>query len=209
MQNVLADLAIESEAALAMSMRVGHALDHLDDEEQDLFARLATAVGKYWICKRASHLVGEAMECIGGVGYVEDSVMPRLYREAPVNAIWEGSGNVQCLDVLRAMNKEPRVVDAYFRELQKGLGVYPEFDQFLSNLKADLSDTASLEYRSRTVVDKLAVALQASVLIQKGDELIADAFVRSRIVRNGAFNYGTLDQGIDCLSILKRSQPVL
>lgn len=209
MQNVLADLALESEAALAMTMRVGHALDNLNDEQQNLFARLATAVGKYWICKRAPHFAYEAMECIGGVGYVEENILPRIYREAPVNAIWEGSGNVQCLDVLRAMQKEPAVVDAFFNELKKGVGIYPVYDQFLQDLQGEFSDLATLEYRSRTVVDKLAVALQASVLIQKGDALIADAFVRSRIARNGAFNYGTLEPGIDCSAIMQRAQPQL
>ncbi len=209
MQNVLADLALESEAALAITMRVGHALDNLQDEQQNLFARLATAVGKYWICKRAPHFAYEAMECIGGVGYVEDNILPRIYREAPVNAIWEGSGNVQCLDVLRAMQKEPAVVDAFFNELKKGLGHYPAYDQFLQHLQGEFADLATLEYRSRTVVDKLAVALQASVLIQKGDALIADAFVRSRIARNGAFNYGTLEPGIDCRAIMQRAQPKL
>ncbi|MCB2386752.1 MULTISPECIES: acyl-CoA dehydrogenase family protein [Thalassolituus] len=209
MQNVLADMAIESEAALAISMRVGHALDNLADEQQNLFARLATAVGKYWICKRAPHLAYESMESVGGVAYVEDNILPRIYREAPVNAIWEGSGNVQCLDVLRAMGKEPKVVDAFMAELQKGAGNYREFDQFLVNLKDEFTDLSTLEYRSRTVVDKLAVGLQASVLIQQGDSNIADAFIRSRIVRNGAFNYGTLDAGIDCYSIMKRAQPKL
>ena len=207
MQNVLADLALESEAALAITMRVGNALDNLQDEQQNLFARLATAVGKYWICKRAPHFAYEAMECIGGVGYVEDNILPRIYREAPVNAIWEGSGNVQCLDVLRAMQKEPAVVDAFFNELKKGLGKYPAYDQFLQHLQGEFADLSTLEYRSRTVVDKLAVALQASVLIQKGDALIADAFVRSRITRNGAFNYGTLEPGIDCRAIMQRAQP--
>jgi len=207
MQNVLADLAIESEAALAITMRVGHALDNLNDEQENLFARLATAVGKYWICKRAPHFAYEAMECIGGVGYVEDNILPRIYREAPVNAIWEGSGNVQCLDVLRAMSKEPKVVDAFFNELKKGCGKYPQYDQFLQDLQGEFSDISTLEYRSRTVVDKLAVGLQASVLIQQGDALIADAFVRSRIARNGAFNYGTLESGIDCEAIMARALP--
>ncbi|WP_430460544.1 acyl-CoA dehydrogenase family protein [Thalassolituus sp. LLYu03] len=209
MQNVLADLAIESEAALAITMRVGHALDNLSDEHENLFARLATAVGKYWICKRAPHFAYEAMECIGGVAYVEDNILPRIYREAPVNAIWEGSGNVQCLDVLRAMSKEPAVVDAFFNELKKAVGKYPQYDQFLLALQAEFKDVSTLEYRSRTVVDKLAVALQACVLIEKGDAQIADAFVRSRIARNGAFNYGTLETGIDCYSIMKRAQPAL
>lgn len=107
MQNVLADLALESEAALALTLRMGHALDRAHDEQEEKFARLVTAVGKYWICKRAPAMINEASECMGGAGYVEETILPRLYREAPVNSIWEGSGNVQCLDVLRALSKEP------------------------------------------------------------------------------------------------------
>ena len=159
MQNVLADLSIESEAALAISMRVGNALDNLQDEQQNLFARVATAIGKYWICKRAPNHAYEAMECLGGVGYVEENIMPRIYREAPVNAIWEGSGNVQCLDVLRAMNKEPKVVDAFLTELASAQGLDKRFDVFLNGLKDEFVDLSTLEYRSRNVVEKLALGL--------------------------------------------------
>ena len=209
MQNVLADMALESEAALAMTMRVGHALDNLDDEHENLFARIATAVGKYWICKRAPHFTYEAMECIGGVGYVEDNVLPRHYREAPVNAIWEGSGNVQCLDVLRAMAKEPAVVDAFMNELKRAAGQYPAYDQYLVELQDEFADMSTLEYRSRTVVDKLAMALQASVLIQKGEKDIAAAYVGSRIAHNGSVNLGTLGTEVDCVAIIQRAQPQL
>ncbi|MEE3159125.1 MAG: acyl-CoA dehydrogenase family protein, partial [Pseudomonadota bacterium] len=122
MQNVLADLALESEAALALTMRMGYSLDNMHDEQEDKFARLVTAIGKYWICKRAPGMINEAQECLGGAGYVEETILPRLYREAPVNSIWEGSGNVQCLDVLRALSKEPGVLDALFAELGDGHG---------------------------------------------------------------------------------------
>src|SRR5690606_14378739 len=122
MQNVLADLALESEAALALTLRMGRALDNLGNEQEAKFARLVTAVGEYWICKRAPSMIAEASECLGGDGYVEETIMPRLYREAPVNSIWEGSGNVQCLDVLRALSKEPGVLDALFAELDEGHG---------------------------------------------------------------------------------------
>ncbi|KEQ17250.1 acyl-CoA dehydrogenase family protein [Endozoicomonas numazuensis] len=209
MQNVLADLAIESEAALAMSMRVGFALDHLDDEQQSLFARITTAVGKYWICKRAPQMIVEAMECIGGVGYVEDNILPRLYREAPVNAIWEGAGNVQCLDVLRAINKEPAVLKAYLSELDKAKGRYQAYDNFLMALTEELGNHETIEYRCRTVVEKMALALQACVLICEGNKEIAEAFVQSRIARQAGCQFGTLPEGIDCFSILKRSQPVI
>ncbi|KEZ72441.1 acyl-CoA dehydrogenase, partial [Pseudomonas syringae pv. syringae FF5] len=122
MQNVLADLALESEAALALTLRMGRALDHQDDDHEKRFVRLVTAVGKYWICKRAPAMINEAAECLGGAGYVEDSILPRLYREAPVNSTWEGSGNVQCLDVLRTLSKEPGALDALFDELGDGHG---------------------------------------------------------------------------------------
>ncbi len=122
MQNVLADLALESEAALALTLRMGRALDHAADAHESTFARLVTAVGKYWICKRAPAMINEAQECLGGAGYVEETILPRLYREAPVNSIWEGSGNVQCLDVLRALSKEPGVLEVLFAELGDGHG---------------------------------------------------------------------------------------
>lgn len=209
MQNVLADLSIESEAALAMSMRVGNALDNLHDEQQNSFARIATAIGKYWICKRAPNHAYEAMECLGGVGYVEENIMPRIYREAPVNAIWEGSGNVQCLDVLRAMNKEPKVVEAFLTELASAQGLDKRFDSFLKDLKDEFVDLSTLEYRSRTVVEKLALGLQASVLLKDGDEHVAEGFVASRIHTRAGLNYGTLPAGINCKAIIERAKPQL
>ncbi len=207
MQNVLADLAIESEAALAISMRVGNALDNMHDEQQNLFARVATAIGKYWICKRAPNHAYEAMECLGGVGYVEENIMPRIYREAPVNAIWEGSGNVQCLDVLRAMNKEPKVVEAYLTELASAQGLDKRFDTFLNGLKDEFVDLSTLEYRSRSVVEKLALGLQASVLLKDGDAHVAEGFVASRIDKPAGLNYGTLPVGVNCQAIIERAKP--
>jgi putative acyl-CoA dehydrogenase len=209
MQNVLADLAIESEAALAISMRVGNALDNMHDEQQNLFARVATAIGKYWICKRAPNHAYEAMECLGGVGYVEENIMPRIYREAPVNAIWEGSGNVQCLDVLRAMNKEPKVVEAYLTELASAQGLDKRFDTFLNGLKDEFVDLSTLEYRSRSVVEKLALGLQASVLLKDGDAHVAEGFVVSRIHKPAGLNYGTLPVGVNCKAIIERAKPQL
>lgn len=209
MLNVLADLAIESESALAISMRVGNALDNLQDEQQNLFARVATAIGKYWICKRAPNHAYEAMECLGGVGYVEDNIMPRIYREAPVNAIWEGSGNVQCLDVLRAMNKEPKVIDAFLTELSSARGLDNHFDGFLNSLKDEFTDIASLEYRSRSVVEKLALGLQASTLLKHGNQDVAEGFITSRIQNSAQLNYGTLPKGINCEAIITRAQPQL
>ncbi|MEO8411795.1 MAG: acyl-CoA dehydrogenase family protein, partial [Propionivibrio sp.] len=140
MQNVLADLALESEAALTLSLRIARALDHRADEPEDQLVRLVTAVGKYWICKRTPNHAYEAMECIGGSGVMEDSPMPRLYREAPVNAIWEGSGNVQCLDVLRALTKAPAIVEAFLGEVAQAKGGNDALDRHLGELKKDLGN---------------------------------------------------------------------
>ena len=211
MQNVLADLAVESEAALAISMRIANALDKLqqdpNNEQEARFSRVATAIGKYWICKRTAQFTYECMECIGGVGVVEDNVLPRMYREAPINAIWEGSGNVQCLDVLRAMQKDPKVVEAFMAELAKGLGKHPEFDEYFANLQQEFTDVDSLEYRARSVVEKLAVAWQASTLIQFGNEVVAQAYVQSRLTGYSGQYYGTLPDSVDVESIIKRAAP--
>ncbi len=210
MQNVLADLAIESEAALAISMRIGHSLDLLQQEPdnafEESFSRVATAIGKYWICKRSAQFTYECMECIGGVGVVEDSILPRLYREAPINAIWEGSGNVQCLDVLRAMQKDPKALSAFMQELNKGKGQYAEFDAYVDKLQGEFTDLASLEFRARSVVEKLALAWQASTLIQFGEPMVAHAYVVSRLSGYGGYYYGTLPKEVDVKAIMKRAQ---
>jgi putative acyl-CoA dehydrogenase len=207
MQNVLADLALESEAAMTLTMRMARAMDHRDDAQEDLLVRLVTAVGKYWICKRTPNLAYEAMECIGGSGVMEDSMMPRLYREAPVNAIWEGSGNVQCLDVLRAMAKTPAVVDAYFAEVQQARGAHAVLDRFVASLATDLKDLSDVEYRARDLVDRLAVALQASLLVRSAPSFISDAFCQSRLGQTGQHNYGTLPRGVDVAAIIERATP--
>lgn len=180
MQNVLADLALESEAALALTLRMGHALDRAHDEQEEKFARLVTAVGKYWICKRAPAMINEASECMGGAGYVEETILPRLYREAPVNSIWEGSGNVQCLDVLRALSKEPGVLDALFAELGDGHGD-ARLAAHIGNLKAAFADTADIQYRARQLTEDVAIALQAKLLLEAGNSAVSDAFIGSRL----------------------------
>jgi len=207
MQNVLADLSLDSEAALALSLRVAYALDNQSVVSERHFVRLATAIGKYWICKRAPQFCYEAMECLGGVGYVEENILPRLYREAPVNAIWEGSGNIQCLDVLRAMQKEPEALAACLSELQAVTGRNQHYDAAFGRLQAALQDTATLEYRARTVVDQLALLLQASVLLQYGDAMVAEAFVVARLTPGICANYGTLPMDIDCVALMARAQP--
>ncbi|MBK1873157.1 isovaleryl-CoA dehydrogenase [Marinobacter sp. 1-3A] len=209
MQNVLADLALENEAALAYTLRIARALDSQDQEHERLLARLATPVGKYWICKRTPNHAYEAMECIGGSGVMEDCIMPRLFRESPVNAIWEGSGNVQCLDTLRAIQKEPETLDAFFLEAAKAKGADRRFDQFLAQLQNDFADISDFQYRARNLVDRLALVMQASLLLRNGDKSVADAFCASRLQSNGGMNYGNLPSGIDAAAIIKRATPVV
>jgi len=206
MQNVLADLALESEAALALTMRMGQALDQLADPQQARFARLVTAVGKYWICKRAPAMINEASECMGGAGYVEDSILPRLYREAPVNSIWEGSGNVQCLDVLRALSKEPGVLDSLFVELGDGHGDR-RLAAHIGRLRAAFGDTQDAQYRARQLTEDIALALQAKLLLEAGDSLVSDAFIASRLEGSGRA-YGSLPRGIDVAALVQRAMPL-
>ncbi|MFT7339265.1 MAG: putative acyl-CoA dehydrogenase [Marinobacter maritimus] len=209
MQNVLADLALENEAALTYTMRIARALDNQDQEHERLLARLATPLGKYWICKRTPNHAYESMECIGGSGVMEDCIMPRLFRESPVNAIWEGSGNVQCLDTLRAIQKEPETLDAFFREAAEAKGADRRFDQFLAQLQNDFADISDFQYRARNLVDRMALVLQASLLLRNSDKAVADAFCASRLQSNGGMNYGNLPSGIDAAAIIKRATPVV
>jgi len=209
MQNVLADLALESEAAMAYTMRIARALDNQHQEHERLLARLATPVGKYWICKRTPNHAYEAMECIGGSGVMEDCIMPRLLRESPVNAIWEGSGNVQCLDTLRALQKEPDTLDAFFREVAEAKGTDARFDHFVAQLQNDFKDISDFQYRARNLVDRLALAMQASLLLRGSDPAVADAFCASRLQSGGGLNYGNLPSGTDAAAIIKRATPVV
>jgi len=207
MQNVLADLVLEHEGSLALTMRMARALDQRAQPHEELLARLCIAVGKYWICKRTPQHAYEAMECIGGSGVMEDGPMPRLFRESPVNAIWEGSGNVQCLDVLRAMTKSPEVVQAYFDEVGRARGAHRLLDQRVAELQQALQDPGDLEYRARSLVDGLALALQAALLAQHAPPAVADAFVASRLAGDGQRQYGTLPRGVDCAALIRRATP--
>ncbi|MCD9028427.1 acyl-CoA dehydrogenase family protein [Luteimonas sp. BDR2-5] len=211
MRNVLADLAIEAEAALALSMRVAGAVDAAPrDPGQAAFARLVTAVGKYWICKRTPAFVNEAQECLGGAGYVEESMLPRLYRQAPLNSIWEGSGNIQCLDVLRALSREPQVVEALRRELDAARGIDPGFDAADDALAQRLSTAAAVpadaEPLARRLVEQLALVLQAAVLLRAGSP-VAAAFCNSRLASPHALAFGTLDIGTGIDDALARVLP--
>jgi putative acyl-CoA dehydrogenase len=207
MSNVLADLALESEAALVLTMRIARALDNRAREHEDCLVRLCTPIGKYWICKRAPQHAFEAMECIGGSGVMEDGPMPRLFRESPVNAIWEGSGNIQCLDALRAMRKAPAVLQAYFDEVAPARGACGALDRHAELLKAELRDLLDIEYRARSLVDRMATGLQAALLVQHAPPWVADAFCRSRLDGLGHHQFGALPAGVDCARIIERAMP--
>jgi putative acyl-CoA dehydrogenase len=210
MQNVLADLCVESEAATLTAMRLARAYDEsATDEEQTLFKRLATAVSKFWICKSAVWVVGEALECLGGNGYVEESGMPRIFRETPLNSIWEGSGNVNALDVLRAMVRTPAAVDAFFGEIALASGAEPRLDAYVRELRDELGDLADIEFRARRVVERMAIALQASILVRHGDPAVADAFCATRLAGDHGRSLGTLPAGVDSRAIVERHRPRL
>jgi putative acyl-CoA dehydrogenase len=211
MQNVLADLSIESEAATLTTMRLARAYDEslAGDERATMFKRVATAVSKYWICKSATWTVGEALECLGGNGYVEESKMPRLYREAPLNSIWEGSGNVNSLDVLRAMVKSPGAVETFMEELDAAAGAEPRLDAYVGDLKRELGNYEDMEFRARRVVERMALALQGSVLVKNGDPAVADAFCATRLAGDHGRSLGTLPPGVDCARIVERHRPQL
>ncbi len=208
MQNVLADLSLESEAAMALTLRLSRAIDASPrDTNEAAFARIATAIGKYWICKRTPAFVNEAQECLGGAGYVEESILPRLYRQAPLNSIWEGSGNIQCLDVLRALSKEPDTREAFFGELLAVKGAHPDLDQELSWLVQAFEDRSTLELRSRHVVERMALALQAAVLLRSGNSEVADAFCGSRLAGEHGLAFGTLSADVPMQKLIGRALP--
>jgi putative acyl-CoA dehydrogenase len=207
MRNVLADLAVESEAATISAMRLARAYDEAiaGEEEAQNLKRIANAVLKYWICKRAPMHAGESLECLGGNGYVEESGMPRLFRESPLNSIWEGSGNVQCLDVLRAMIKSPAALDAFFAEVEEGAAAEPRLASYARSLKDELpGEIETIEIRARRVVERMALALQASLLVRYGDEAVADAFCASRLAGDWGQAFGTLPAGTDFSRIIDR-----
>ena len=206
MRNVLADLAIESEAATVLALRLARAYD----EQDTAFKRLATAVAKFWVCKRFPPHAAEALEVLGGNGYVEESGMPRLYREAPLNSVWEGSGNVNALDVLRALVKEPAALDALRAELALARGADARLDAHLDGLDSELpGDPTTLELRARRVVERLALALQGSLLVRYAPPAVADAFCASRLGGDGGLSFGTLPAGCDVEAIVARHTPEL
>jgi putative acyl-CoA dehydrogenase len=215
MRNVLADLCLESEATTALAMRLARAYDegHADaqngenDTDAQLFKRLATAVGKYWTCKRAPNHAFESLECLGGNGYVEESGMPRLYREAPLASIWEGSGNVMSLDVLRALTRSPRSLEVFLDEVREAGGADARLDTRVTELEGQFADPATLETRARRVVESMALCLQGSLLVRHAPPAVSDAFCASRLAGDGGLEYGTLPAGSDFEGIISRSQP--
>jgi putative acyl-CoA dehydrogenase len=208
MVNVLADLAIESEAATVVAMRLARAYDEAPgDPRADAFKRIATAVSKYHVCKRAPGHAYEALECLGGNGYVEASGMPRLYREAPLASIWEGSGNVMALDVLRALAKSPEALEVFFAEVDEAVGADARLDAFASATRAEFASHDPIEPRARRVVERMALCLQGSLLVRHAPPAVADAFCAARLDGDAGLNYGTLPPGADAAAIVARHAP--
>jgi putative acyl-CoA dehydrogenase len=201
MENVLADLCIDSEAVTLLALRLARAYD----EDDAPFRRLATTVAKYWVCKATPPLVAEALECIGGNGYVEESVLPRLYRESPLNSVWEGPANVQALDVLRALQRQPESVEAVLREIELAGGLDSRLDAALAELRADVADPD--DWSARRLVERLALCLAGSLLLRDGAPAVAEAFCATRLGRDGGRSYGTLPRGMDAAAIIERHRP--
>lgn len=205
MQAVVADLAVEYEAAVALTLSVAAAFDGADAESR-AFARLAVAVSKYWLTKRCPNFVYEAMECMGGAGYVEESPLPRLFRESPLNAIWEGSGNVIALDILRTLAREPAARDAFFAELAKAKGADPRLDAAIDALAADLGKGLPPEAEARFVAERMALTLQAALLARHAPHAVADAFLATRLGGQGGRSFGAFPAGLDIAAIVARQR---
>ncbi|MEV5807409.1 acyl-CoA dehydrogenase family protein [Streptomyces parvulus] len=209
MRNVLADLAVESEAATTLGLRLAAAQDAAEagDERERALLRLAVPAAKYWVTKRCAPLVVEAAECLGGNGYVEESGMPRLVRESPLNSVWEGAGNVQALDVLRALGREPLAMDAYLTEVGLARGADHRLDAAIRGLLTELADLASAEGRARLLAERLALVLQGSLLVRYAPPEVADAFCAARLGGDGGAAFGTLPPTLDLASMVRRARP--
>ncbi|MBT0565852.1 acyl-CoA dehydrogenase family protein [Williamsia sp. CHRR-6] len=206
MRNVLADMAVEAEAATAVAMRMAGATDAAErgDEREGLIRRIGLPATKYWLCKRSPGFVAEAMECLGGNGYVEDSGLPRMFRESPLYGIWEGSGNVSALDMLRAMATAPKSVEAVFDELDAAAGMDQRYDQHLAAIKAQLSRPEDLLVGARRLAESLCIGLQGALLLRHGHPAVAEAFAATRLGRDWGGAYGTLPAGTDLTPVLER-----
>jgi putative acyl-CoA dehydrogenase len=208
MMNVLADLCLESEAATAFAMRLARCFDQQRDSRRErLYLRLALPIAKYWICKRGPMHAAEAIECLGGNGYVEESILPRIYREAPLNSLWEGCGNIVCLDVFRAMQDKPEAVDVLFDEMGEAAATNPALAEHLETLRRQLKDLTDFELRGRRLVERLALALQASLLVRAGNNAVADGFCSARLRAPAGLAFGTLPSTVDMDAILQRVLP--
>jgi putative acyl-CoA dehydrogenase len=207
MRNVLADLAIESEAATTLALRLAAACDDGGEQERALL-RIAVPAAKYWVTKRCPPVAVEAAECLGGNGYVEESGLPRLVRESPLNSIWEGAGNVQALDVLRALQREPGAFDAYLREVGQARGADHRLDGAIKNLLTELADLEGVQGRARRLAERLALVLQGSLLVRFAPPQVADAFCAARLGGDGGAVFGTLPPGLDLASVVERARPV-
>ncbi|MEU9029413.1 acyl-CoA dehydrogenase family protein [Streptomyces sp. NPDC048383] len=205
MRNVLADLALESEAATVLTLRLAAAYD-ADTEQERAFLRLAVPAAKYWVTKRCTPMVAEALECLGGNGYVEESGLPRLLRESPLNSIWEGSGNVQALDVLRALQREPMALNAFLQEVGLARGADHRLDAAIKNLLTELADLDGIEARARRVVERMALVLQGSLLVRWAPPEVADAFCASRLGGDWGAAFGTLPHSLDLASVVERAR---
>jgi putative acyl-CoA dehydrogenase len=208
MQNVVADLAVESEAATVLAMRLAAAVDRADDPHEAAFRRIALPLAKYWVCKRTPTVVAEALECLGGNGYVEDSGMPLLFRESPLNSIWEGSGNVNALDVLRALSREPQSLAAWLVEVGRARGEDPRLDRAIESVLETLADTSGLEAGARRLAGQMAACLQGALLVQHAPAEVADAFCGTRLGTGYGGTLGTLPRGSDLATIVRRTTPV-
>jgi putative acyl-CoA dehydrogenase len=207
MRNVLADLALECETAVMLTMRLARAFDAQQEEQAALLRRVLTPVVKYWVCKRAPSVCAEAMEVLGGNGYVEEFPIARRFRESPLNSIWEGSGNIMCLDVLRALTRAPRTLDALATLLEGGAGRDARFDRYRAALLAELGEVSEAdgdELRARSLAQRLALAAQATLLLQHGPEASCEAFLASRLTSGAPAAFGTLPLGVDCEALMAR-----
>lgn len=209
MRNVIADLEVETEAATMMMVRLAGAFDRADDDPAEAaMKRIALPIAKYWVTKRTSEVVREALECLGGNGYVEESILPRLYRESPLNAIWEGSGNVIVLDVLRAAGRSPDSLRMFHDELETGRGLDPRLDTAIDTAISSVTDEADLEYGARRIVERLAVAWAGTLLARHGEPQVFDVFAASRLAETHGGLYGTLPSGTPIDGLIERALPI-
>jgi putative acyl-CoA dehydrogenase len=207
MINVLADLAVESEAATTVALRLAAAVDAPNDAHEQALRRIGLALEKFWVCKRTPFMVAEALECLGGNGFVEESGLPLLFRESPLNSIWEGSGNVNALDVLRALGREPESLNAWITEVGAARGEDHRLDTAVEDVLTQLADLTDAEHHARRITARMAVCLQGALLVRHGDPAVADAFCASRLAGDWAGTFGTLPRGLDLAGIVARTTP--